>query len=401
MLDIRTLIAGAALVDLVLSAALYVYWRTQKTYAGFGYWLASSAVVAVIYPLFGLRGILPDALTIPLPNALVVLAAVLRLESIARFMGAKRPARLHYLLPAIAFIALAYFTFVSANVPMRNSLVALPISVYTFWIAWILVSRRTTEPGVLIGFASVLFALHGLLAAARAILWHVTPIQHSVFESTPTNSLYFVSVLGFDLGWTAAYMMLSGQRLTGELRDVSAQMERLASIDALTGVLNRRGFFLQGLREIVRSRRHGHRMSVVMFDVDRFKSVNDRLGHAAGDEVLKAITRICLKCLRQSDTLGRLGGDEFALALPETDLAGAQAVTAKIQREVESQVVEWGAMGIRVTLSAGAAELCEEDSGLEDLLHRADVALFAEKEKHPDRGAVIRPRTEAELAAEV
>ncbi|MCZ2096789.1 MAG: diguanylate cyclase, partial [Anaerolineae bacterium] len=113
------------------------------------------------------------------------------------------------------------------------------------------------------------------------------------------------------------------QERTAQLQAANAQLEKLAVTDALTGLLNRRA--LSGLcrREIERAQRHRRDLAVIMFDVDHFKAVNDRYGHAAGDVVLKQVAGVTAQTTRSTDTIARYGGEEFVLIAPETDRASA------------------------------------------------------------------------------
>ena len=112
-------------------------------------------------------------------------------------------------------------------------------------------------------------------------------------------------------------------------KDLEAELFRQASTDSLTGISNRRYFIAQAEQELRRSRRFGRAMSVMMIDVDHFKSINDQHGHAVGDAVLQAVVKRAQESLRQSDFIGRIGGEEFAVVLPETSQAAAREVAAR------------------------------------------------------------------------
>ena len=117
------------------------------------------------------------------------------------------------------------------------------------------------------------------------------------------------------------------------------QMEELATIDSMTGLSNRRHFLALAAAEWSRFQRYYRPLSVLMIDVDHFKSVNDRYGHAVGDQALIAVANACLEGKRSSDIVGRIGGEEFAMLLPETDLYQARIVADRICKAVAASTL--------------------------------------------------------------
>jgi diguanylate cyclase (GGDEF)-like protein len=160
------------------------------------------------------------------------------------------------------------------------------------------------------------------------------------------------------------------------LVDQSRRFETLLFEDPLTGVSNRRYLLRQLDRLVANARRHGHALSALMLDVDRFKELNDEHGHAAGDRVLAGVAAAVRGRLRAEDHLGRLGGDEFLALLPD---AGAQAA-ATAAEGLRSSVA---AAGLSASVSVGWSTWAGEDA--ERLLERADAALYAAKAAGRDR----------------
>ena len=126
-----------------------------------------------------------------------------------------------------------------------------------------------------------------------------------------------------------------------QLSQESDELRRLISLDDLTLLLNRREFLKRFVAEIVRSRRHGHELALVIVDIDDFKSVNDTYGHAAGDEVLRHLGGFLQTEIRQSDVGARVGGDEFVVLLPETDLEGAINSAEKLRFGIAESSKGW------------------------------------------------------------
>lgn len=160
---------------------------------------------------------------------------------------------------------------------------------------------------------------------------------------------------------------------------------RMTIEDGLTGVFNKR-YLLETLdREIPRARRHERPLTLVMFDIDKFKSINDTFGHLAGDYVLREICRISKQRLRPDDVIGRYGGEEFALVLPETDEMGGVAVADELRRRVELHHFQFENETIKVTASFGVAQLLD-DRDVSMLVKDADEQLY--RAKHDGRNCV-------------
>ena len=174
-----------------------------------------------------------------------------------------------------------------------------------------------------------------------------------------------------------------------QARAAQAELRRLASVDELTGVANRRWFTAMASRELERCRRFGHQLALLMVDVDHFKRVNDTHGHAVGDEVLKAFTRVLEGNLRSVDLLGRLGGEEFAVVLPEADDSAARQTAERLRQAVEGlQFPFEDGTVLRITTSVGIAILSTTGETLDSLLARADGALYAAKRQGRNRVVV-------------
>jgi two-component system cell cycle response regulator len=159
--------------------------------------------------------------------------------------------------------------------------------------------------------------------------------------------------------------------------EADRRLLRLATYDSLTGLLNRNAFLRELAREVERARRYGRAMSLLMLDLDHFKSVNDTWGHPTGDRVLAQIGRILRACTRNCDHAGRYGGEECGVILTETGLEGARVAAERIRSAVAS--ADFGLPGTRITVSVGGATLSDDIATPEQLVARADAALYAAK----------------------
>jgi two-component system, cell cycle response regulator len=192
---------------------------------------------------------------------------------------------------------------------------------------------------------------------------------------------------------TVRLIQLVARELGGPVRMAAlmAEQERLAAIDMLTGLRNRRAFQQHIAVEISRSSRYGLPLGLLLLDVDHFKHINDGHGHAGGDRVLSALGALLREQLRTPDIPARWGGEEFVVALPNTDLAGAGLAAERLRAAVQSASIRHGNVPIAVTISIGVSALEGNDS-LEALTERADQAMYAAKVKGRNCVVISEPK---------
>lgn len=181
------------------------------------------------------------------------------------------------------------------------------------------------------------------------------------------------------------------KRLEDELR-------RLATTDALTGVATRGHFLDSAELEIERTHRYQRPLSVMMLDIDHFKSINDSHGHAAGDMAIQKVVGVLKQLLRGEDLVGRLGGEEFGVLLPETDSARAVIVAERIREQIAALHIVSGESRISLTVSIGVTEYQRFDTGIDGLLLRADLALYSAKHGGRNRTVLRVAARETEAA---
>ncbi len=178
------------------------------------------------------------------------------------------------------------------------------------------------------------------------------------------------------------------QHVNSRLKNESEQLRERAINDPLTGALNRRAF-AAGLRELVENlARYGRPVHLIIFDLDHFKQINDRLGHLAGDSALKLVTGIVHEHLVSADLFGRFGGDEFLIACADRDMASAEELAETIRAAVETAAPKHRPSLPGLTLSMGVAEAnAGTGYSADDMLARADSALY--QAKHRGRNCIV------------
>lgn len=169
------------------------------------------------------------------------------------------------------------------------------------------------------------------------------------------------------------YFVYSHQEMQKSLRS-------LANTDPLTGLPNRRAFFIKAEIEFKRAKRYDRPFSVLMIDIDHFKNINDTHGHGVGDEVLQIFANMLMDCCRDVDLLGRYGGEEFVVLLPETSVQEIRIRTQRIIEKTKKLVIHTSETNFSFSISVGMAQLNYSDESLSSILKRADNALYRAKE---------------------
>lgn len=239
--------------------------------------------------------------------------------------------------------------------------------------------------GALLGIVAIVFvaemAVMGVLVLVGLAAWNplvavLDGLLLAVLVAAPVYGLLLLPV-----------HREQAKRRAAERR--ARQLDRLAMSDPLTGVLNRRGILARLLEAMAHAERYERHLSVAMLDLDRFKRVNDRHGHACGDGVLRQAADRFSSVLRASDLIGRLGGDEFLVVLPETGLELAAGWAERVRRLMDGAGPAVGGVPVDLAVSIGVCELVAHE-GLSDLLRRVDHALYRAKElgRREGRGAV-------------
>jgi diguanylate cyclase (GGDEF)-like protein len=267
----------------------------------------------------------------------------------------ERLPRIAVLLLGLALIAaIAWVDNVTGPKLLLNVFYLLPV----MFVAWVTASTA-----------------YGLLAVLATFL--VGPLDAYL----DGLHLYTLPVAAWNAGMRTAVFCIV-LVLLAELRKLIARLQEQSLTDELTGVANRRAFLEDAAREIERSRRYRHELSLAYLDIDGFKAVNDQLGHAVGDRVLAALASLARATARSVDTVARIGGDEFVILLPETDARDALPLAERL-REACSRAA--GAGTVRITCSVGLVTFVRPPNDVEELLASADALMYEAKAAGGDR----------------
>jgi len=363
--NLTTLLAISVFTPAVAGCLLLLSWLQDRRVValgvwGFGFITASVATTLIIV----LRGTIPDFWSIIVGNALLAAAYGIL------WCGARKLNGKHVSVPLALAGVLLWLVACSIGPiyarPEARAAVMAAIGICYMLLA-VYELRRGRGDGV---WRWPIMAL--LLAHAASIPVHI-PVAGAWKHPDPAD----VDLITFMI-FEAAFVSMCAAYLFGSLvKDrIAARYQQAALTDPLTGVANRREFLQTGERLLMRTRFSHQPTALLMFDLDCFKSINDKFGHGAGDEVLVAFCRLATAHLRANDLFARIGGEEFAILLPDTTRQDALWLAERIRAAVETASHTVGDHAIRATVSAGVALSNDATADLAGLLKAADQTLY-------------------------
>lgn len=221
---------------------------------------------------------------------------------------------------------------------------------------------------------------NGLITAILSAA--ITLAVHAAFPHAPRSTIIYWNAAA----WLAVYVFFV--LIIAELRSLYERERKFSRTDALTKIANQRAFFETLELEKERATRYGFPLTLAYLDVDHFKQINDRFGHAVGDTLLAVVAKTMQDNVRQTDVVARLGGDEFAVLLPETAADAASAVLRKLHAVLDSSMRN---KGWPVTFSLGAVAFQPPPDSVQEMISKADEAMYAAKTGGRDRVIVRKP----------
>ena len=383
-LDVSTLFVIATCVSALLGLFLLAIWKQERIRA-LAWWGAAYLTGAFAVALWAIDGasLLPSGL----PGALLFFACGM-IWSAARLFHGRSIRWLEMSAGALAWLLVSVFPL-ALSASQRIVLSALIIIVYTFLTAWELWRERRKS---LIRRWPALFVpiLHGLVFLAPILLAGLLPAERGIVSLAGSwFAIFVVEAILYMVGTAFIVVILSKERAV-------RLHKTAASTDPLTGLFNRRAF-LEGAQQLEAAQaRKGQPLAVIVFDLDRFKGINDRFGHQVGDETLKLFAATLSGSLRAGDVVARFGGEEFAVLIPGS-LADAIIAGERVRVAFEAAGRRVAGHALDATVSAGAAA-GDAATDLGALLGRADAALYRAKENGRNRVEVDVPAPGEEIA---
>jgi diguanylate cyclase (GGDEF)-like protein len=369
---IAYILVGLALNSAMLSVIFFLAWKTQgnKPYAltwslaflaATGQW--SFNIAGNAFP-----GFESYWLTV---NAFGILVITLALRGHCQRTDCRILPKNLWPYAAAIYVVIVWFTIVEKHVGLRTAILPA-VGAITLFLSALMIVRHREKPRPAEWAAAVTMVLFGLSQIAAAFV--------AVLQGASGNDAYEalyanINYLSLPAGYTGVAMFVIFMLAS----DLSEQMREIAVRDQLTGLLNRRGFAEQTERAYATARRTDRPISVIMADIDHFKSINDEFGHAAGDNALCHFAKILKVTRRADDIFARMGGEEFAIVLPGTVLEEAIHISEDLCRLLKEAPMIVEGRSMPMTASFGVATLSLNDSSMTDAVIRADRALYRSK----------------------
>ncbi len=334
---------------------------------------AANAAASASLTLHVLRGVLPDVLAYWPADVLAVTSFALLGAAVPGITTRDlvwKPGALVVAVAALLLLALPYHGDLRWQARIVNGAGA-GLTLAAGFAAWRKLNRAAGGRRTPATLSLPLFLIAALMAA-RCLETFINPGRTPGLRAPTDFNLGFLwATLALSLLQNATLAFLVLMRLINRI-------ERLLERDPLTDCLNRRAFD-QALEQAHAWLRRGRGYALVMIDMDRFKQLNDSLGHAAGDAALRQMVQELQPCVREVDRFGRLGGEEFCVLLPDTNIAGAALVAERMRMLVDEAPLRWLEQDWHLSASFGIAEAERTDASSAALLARADAALYRAK----------------------
>jgi diguanylate cyclase (GGDEF)-like protein len=376
-LDVNTLFMVTVYVEAILGLLLLFVWAQNTQIHAVCWWGFAHLIRAASIVLFGMYGSAPDLITIDLANALLFTAFAVTWTGARVFDG--RPVEPVYLVTgAVIWLLVCRLPVLADAIDTRSLIASGIITAYTWLTAYEFWRGRNEQlvsrwPAIFMLFA------HGALFLLR------TPLV-AILPWSPSNNLFgsvWLTVLSFEallFTISIAFILLAMAKERAELRHRTAAM-----VDPLTGIANRRAFLHDAALLAKRHASHPRPTAVLLIDLDHFKSINDRFGHALGDSVLELFSDSARKTVRSTDLIGRLGGEEFASVLYDTSRDKAVAVADRMRETFAQRAQDVNGRPVCATVSIGIVHCDGPVLDVPALLAQADQALYCAKERGRNR----------------
>ncbi|MCQ4165440.1 GGDEF domain-containing protein [Tahibacter harae] len=328
--------------------------------------------------LFAVQQFMPAELVLPLGNGLVMLGVAGCWRAMRQFYGL--PDRWILLLPALlGTLGIWWFAGPQPDFIARIVIASLAWCVMLVAAAWTVLAATRREQALSARVLAGIFAVLALFMLLRGVYFVVMPGAAGtiVDRSSWINALTPMLAAVLPVIGTTGFLLLCSDR-------IRRQWERAASTDYLTGLANRRTIAALGAQRLAQAARGSGGFALALVDIDHFKAINDRHGHEAGDLALQQVARLLQAAAGSGDLAGRQGGEEFVVLLAAAGAAQALAAAGRLREAVRAQPLQLGAAPVAITVSIGVA-VAQGEHSLDDLLRRADAALYQAKAAGRDR----------------
>jgi diguanylate cyclase (GGDEF)-like protein len=376
-LDIHTLFVVAVYVEAILGLLLLFAWTQNLQIRAVAWWGCAHLMRAGSIVLFGMYGEVSQAISIDLANAILFLAFAVTWTG-ARVFDGRRPLPLAIVAGSVVWLVVCHLPIIGMQFEFRVLIASGIIATYT-WMTAYEFWRGRAEPLVSRWPAIFLLFAHGSLFLLRTPLGAMLPWPpaNQAFESVWLTALSFEALM-FTI--SIAFILLAMAKERAEFLHRTAAM-----IDPLTGIANRRSFLNDAAELTSCNAATANPTAVLLMDLDHFKSINDRFGHAVGDRVLQIFAESTRETIRAADLFGRLGGEEFAVVLRNVRREDAVILAECIHRHFVEAATYVDGYAVGATVSIGVVISQDTTLDMPALLAQADRALYYAKERGRNR----------------
>ena len=375
-LDVNTLYTITILVMALLGLLLILVWLQNRGMRALAWWGAAYLIGGMSVWLLGSQGTLSDLLSIDLANALLFIACGLTWSG-ARLFDGRGIKPVAMLIGTFMWVGACQIPSFVSSMDARVILSSLIISGYTMVIAFEFWRGRAEPLGsrwpaiIVLGAHSALFLLRVPFALA------------STHESGAALGGGWFAIIALESLLYAIAFAVIVVAMTKERMELKHKKSALS--DPLTGIANRRAFFDEALTRLDPDRKDARPLAVVLFDLDRFKRINDRFGHAVGDKALQIFAKAARASLRQTDLVGRLGGEEFTVVLADASVDNAYLVADRLRKAFAAAAAVVDGAALHATASVGVSVIVDPRQDLNKLITLADQALYLAKARGRNR----------------
>ncbi len=379
-LDIPTLVIVSIFVMAILGLLLLLAWVQDRSIQALAWWGAAYLIAGLSIAMLSGQIPINQAVSNDIASALLFAACGLSWSG-ARLFDDKEIRPFAMFAGALIWLLACLIPEFSTSTMGRMIVSSVIVSNYTLITAFELWGGRG-EKLVTRWPAVIVLTLHGLIFPAQIPLTMWQPASREL----AWLSTSWIAILALE---TLLYVIASAFIVLAMAKERNEKIHKTAAtIDPLTGIANRRAVVANGNKLIRTVARPGRPVAALMFDLDHFKKINDRFGHAVGDSALIVFARTATANLRSTDLVGRLGGEEFAAILPNMNADEALAAADRLRRAYVEAAKEIDGQPVMGTLSAGVAVTTDSTLSVEALLARADEALYSAKESGRNRVVV-------------
>lgn len=376
-LDVRSICVALALSLLSIGVTMLISTRSlpPNLRRGAGNWSVACLVQTVGWTLLAARGYVADPVSILGGNVAIAFSLSFHYRAIKSIRGENWRLTETYWPVAVIAVTFFVFTLVTPNFWLRVLVISAVGAVYLSICAYLLFgisSDRTVSSFRLTGAGFGLLAVTLGARAVTAFMNSLAPSTQSLLVADHLQQLFFLLIFLAVYLVSFAFVLMTAEALTWDLA-------RLATLDPLTEIFNRRTLEDLGAREAARSRRDRSPLSVLMFDIDHFKSVNDAYGHPVGDAAIKHIVEVVREATRDEDVLARYGGEEFIVLMPATDVHAANHAAERVREKVATSPLSSGNGKVSLSVSVGVATAAGAATSFKALVEASDEALYAAK----------------------